>query len=117
MASLIGRKGLIQQPRRVRATARARSMVHFTHSPHARVSAIAIRRENAPRRIRAGCVDGEDVSECRVNLEHAGPHAGACVKLHVLRTACSVRRTHGAGSRDDALVRACTGNRAASVRG
>ena len=43
-----------------------------------------------------------------MNLEWTGPRAGACVKLPVLRAACSVRGTHGAGSRDDALVRVCT---------
>ena len=63
-------------------------------------------------------MDRENVDgECGVNLEWTGPHAGACVKLHVLRAACSVRGTCRVGSRDDVLVRACMGNRAGSVRG
>ena len=118
MVSLIGCKGLIWQLRRVRAMARTRSMACFTHGPHTRVCAIAIQRENAPRRILAGRVDGENVDGgCCVNLERTGPHADACVKLHMLRAACSVRRTCGAGSWDDTLMRACTGNRAGSVSG
>ena len=92
-------------------------MVHFSHGPHARVCAIATRRKNAPRWTQAGHVDGENGDECRVNLEHAGPHGGACVKLHVLHAACSVRGTRGVGSRDDTLVRACMRNNAGSVPG
>jgi len=75
-------------------------------------------RNNAPRWIRAGRVDGENVNgESCVNLERTGPHAGACVKLHMLHAACSVRGTRRAGSRDDTLGRACMGNHAGSVRG
>ena len=97
-ASLEDRKGLIWQPRQVRATARTSSRARFAHGPHARICVIAIRRENAPRRIRAGGVDGENVDgECCVNLERTGLHAGACVKLHVLRAACSVRGTMRSG--------------------
>ena len=123
MVSLIGRKGLIWQLRRVRATARMRPMARSAYGPHACICAIAIRRENAPHRIRAGRVDGENVDgenvdgECCTNLERTGPHAGACVKFHMLRSACSVGGARGAGSREDALVQACTGNHAGSVRG
>ena len=115
MASLEGRKGLIWQPRRVRATARTGSMAHFAHGLHVRVCAITIRRENVPRWIQAGHVDRENVGECCLILEWTGPHASACAKLHVLRAARSANRTRGAGSRDDALMLACTGNRAGSL--
>ena len=115
MASLEGRKGLIWQPRQIRTMARTGSMAHFTHGLHARVCAIAIRRENAPRWIQTSHVDGENGGECRVNLEHAGSHVGACARHHVLHAACSVRGTREAGSRDDTLGRACTGSRAGSV--
>ena len=115
MASLLRHIKLIWQPRRVHATVRTRPMARFVYGPHALVCAIAIQRENAPRRIRAGHVDGENVGECCVNLERTGPHASACAKLHMLRAACSVRRTRGAGSRDDTLGLACTGNRAGSL--
>ena len=92
----------------VRATVHTRSMARFAHGPQARVCAIAIRHENAPRWMQQSCVDGENVDGKRcVNLERTGPHAGAC----------SVRGTRGAGSQDDALVRDYTGNRAGSVRG
>ena len=100
MASLEDRKGLIWLPRRVRVTARTRSMARFAHGLHAHVCAIAIRRENIPRWIQAGHVDGENAGECWMNLERTGPHASVCAKLHVLHAACSVR---GADFRDDTL--------------
>jgi len=113
VASLLRRIKLIWQPRRVRATARARSMACFTHGTHARICAIAVRRENAPRWIQAGHVDGENIDgESCANLERTGPHAGACVNLPVLCAACSVCGTGGAGHQDDTLRLACTGNRA-----
>ena len=52
-----------------------------------------------------------------MNSANRGPHASACARHHVLHAACSVRGTRRAGFRDDALVLACTGNRAGSVHG
>ena len=77
MASLIGRKGLIWLPRRVRVMACTKSMAHFAHGPHVRV--FAIRPGNVPHRTRAGRVDGEKVGECGMNLERTGPQ-GARVR-------------------------------------
>jgi len=55
---LKSRKELIWLSRRVRAMARTRFMAHFVHGLHARVCAIAIRREKVPCCIQAGHVDG-----------------------------------------------------------
>ena len=87
----------------------------FCAWPTCGVCTIAIRRENAPRWTQAGHVDGKNVGECRVNLEHAGSHAGVCAKLPMLRATCSVCGAHGASPWDDTLGLACTGNHAGSV--
>ena len=122
MGDLNGEPNRLQRVNLVTATG-SRDGAYVVHGvfrarPACRVCAIAVRRENAPRQIRAGRVDGENVDgECCVNLECTGPHAGACVKLPVLRAACFVRGMRGAGSRDDALVWSCTRNHAGSVRG